>query len=321
MMRCMCCGKILPEENRNGWHSKCIQKFFHTDTLPEVEINEEMLQELVSVSINEGTIVTGVQKKLSMHLHSESKHARLTLSDVPAGYIIKPHTEQYPCICEAEHLVMSMAEKAGISTVPHALMKLDGGMAYITKRIDRSGTEKIAMEDFCQLDQRLTEDKYNSSYERCSKVISRYSSSEKMDQSELFMRLVFCFITGNSDMHLKNFSLMETECGSREYHISPAYDLVPVNLILPEDSEQTALTLNGKKRNLRKKDFMIFAAHCGISETAARKMITGVVKCLPVFERLCEESFLPDDMKKKMNTMMEEKCEILSKQSSSVKYE
>ncbi|MGM9941178.1 MAG: HipA domain-containing protein [Bulleidia sp.] len=311
----MCCGKTLPEGNQNGWHTKCIRSFFHTDVLPEVEMNNELLQELVAATVNQGTVVTGVQKKLSMHLHSETEHTRLTLSEVPAGYILKPHTEQYPYICEAEHLVMSMAEKAGISTVPHALMKLDDGMAYITKRIDRSGTEKTAMEDFCQLDQRLTEDKYNSSYERCSKVISRYSSSEKMDQSELFMRLVFCFITGNSDMHLKNFSLIETECGSREYRLSPAYDLVPVNLILPEDSEQTALTLNGKKRNLRKKDFMVFADHCGISKKAAEKMIAGVVKCLPSFRTLCEESFLPDEMKKRMNAMMEERCSILLNQS------
>ena len=113
---------------------------------------------------------------------------------------------------ESEHLVMLMAESSGLTVVPHALMELNGTYAYITKRIDRdlSGQTPgiFAMEDFCQLSLRMTADKYKGSYEQCAKVISQYSSSPGLDLSELYLRLVFCFLTGNSDMHLKNFSMI-----------------------------------------------------------------------------------------------------------------
>ena len=62
--------------------------------------------------------------------------------------------------------------------------------------------------------------------------------------------------------------------GSGEYILSPAYDLLPVNLIMPQDTEEFALPMNGKKTNLRNKDFLIFAESCGIPREAAQKMIT-----------------------------------------------
>lgn len=97
-----------------------------------------------------------------------------------------------------------------------------------------------------QLDLRLTQDKYRGSYERCAKIIDRYSSRKGLDMTELYLRLVFSFIVGNSDMHLKNFSLIEVEEGSGKYVLSPAYDLLPVNVIMPEDKEQFALAMNGR---------------------------------------------------------------------------
>ena len=125
------------------------------------------------------------------------------------------------------------------------------------------GREKRAMEDFCQLDEMLTQDKYKGSYERCAKLIKKYSSIPALDMAELFLRLVFSFAVGNSDMHLKNFSLIETAPESGVYVLSPAYDLLSVNLVMPEDKEQFALPMNGKKTNLRRKDFLIFADTAG----------------------------------------------------------
>ena len=98
-----------------------------------------------------------------------------------------------------------------------------------------------AMEDSCQIDLRLTEDKYKGFHERCAKVFTRHSSQPKLDMTELFMRLLFSFVIGNSDMHLKNFSLIETHEASGIYTISPAYDLLSVNVIMPEDTEEFAL--------------------------------------------------------------------------------
>lgn len=155
---------------------------------------------------------------------------------------------------EAEYLAIQMAKTAGIKTVPFALIKQGDKLAYITKRIDRPGTgsakkqgQMLAMEDFCQLDRRLTQDKYKGSYERCARAIERYSVRMGLDMTEFFLRIVFSYIVGNSDMHLKNFSLVETAENSQEYVLSQAYDMLPVNVILPEDQEQMALTLNGKR--------------------------------------------------------------------------
>ena len=315
-MKCLCCGKDIDKNGENGWHKSCIKRFFGVAGLPEIEIDDVTLKKLADETVNSGFTVPGVQKKLSLHLISEKKSPKLTLVNFPTGYILKPQVTQYENLPEAEHLVMSMADITGISTVPHALIGNNGTYAYITKRADRiMNTDRVAMlamEDFCQLDLRLTQDKYKGSYERCAKVIERYSSRVGFDMTELFMRLVFSFVTGNSDMHLKNFSLIETSENSGEYILSPAYDLLPVNVILPADIEQTALTLNGKKRNIRKKDFYAFAYKCGIPKISAEKMINKVVSLKEKYKSMCLDSLLADHMKESFSCLIDERCAILN---------
>ena len=252
MMNCLCCGKPLWEpEPVSQWHPNCIRRFFGTRTLPEIALTDEALTLLAEKTVEKGYTVPGVQKKLSLHLSTVST-PRMTLVDHPTGFILKPQVSEFRALPEAEHLVMAMASHAGLAVVPHALIRLDKDLAYLTRRVDRVAdrgcARMLAMEDFCQLDLRLSQDKYRGSYERCVKVIGRYSSRPGLDLSELFMRLVFCFLTGNSDMHLKNFSLIETDAGSGAYVLSPAYDLLPVHVIMPEDREEFALTMNGKRR-------------------------------------------------------------------------
>ena len=169
----------------------------------------------------------------------------------------------------------------------------------------------LAMEDFCQLDLRVTADKYKGSYERCAKVIGRYSSQIGLDMAELFMRLVFSFVVGNSDMHLKNFSLIETDESSNTFVLSPAYDLLPVNVIMPEDTEEFALALNGKKTHIRKKDFFVFAEECGISKASAEKMIAKIVSMKPKYIDMCNGSLLPYHLKERFAELIEQRCRIL----------
>ncbi len=309
-MKCLCCGKILREgEIKTGWHRSCVVRFFGTKVLPQIEIDDSALKELADRTTNEGFTVTGVQKKLSLHLSKESTQPRLTLVDYPMGYIMKPAVEEYKDLPESEHLVMSLAEVVGIKTVPHALLQDPSGYAYITKRVDRilqqENTQKLAMEDFCQLDLRLTEDKYRGSYERCAKIVRKYSSQSGLDMTELFMRLVFCFLVGNSDMHLKNFSLIEAAPHSQKYVLSPAYDLLPVNLILPADKDQMALTLNGKNRNLHRNDFLKFADSCGINRISAQKMIKQVISKMDKLQKLVDDSLVSESMKEELKELME----------------
>ena len=313
-MNCLCCGKILKTGDDTGWHKSCIRRFFSTTTIPEIEIEEKILEQLATESIQKGYTVPGVQKKLSLHLFSGEKKPRLTLVNYPTGYILKPQVEQFEALPEAEQLVMTMADMVGISTVPHALLKGKEAYAYITKRVDRQfdgdNVKMLAMEDFCQLDLRLTQDKYKGSYERCAKIIQRYSSRKGLDMTELYLRLLFSFVVGNSDMHLKNFSLIETEAGSGQYVLSPAYDLLPVNVIMPEDKEQFALPMNGKKMNLRRKDFLIFADECEISRVSAEKMMKMIVKKRNSFIDMCKTSLLPLHLQERMCTLMEERIRV-----------
>lgn len=314
-MNCLCCGKPLRTPNDTGWHKSCIKRFFGTTKLPEIKIDDKTLNLLAAQTINKGFTIPGVQKKLSLHLVSDGNNPRLTLVNFPTGYILKPQVAEFEALPESEQLIMSMADTAGISTVPHALIKGSAGLAYITKRVDRNlagnKIEMLAMEDFCQLDLRLTEDKYRGSYERCAKIIKQYSSRVGIDMAEFFLRLVFCFIVGNSDMHLKNFSLIETFEASGEYVLSPAYDLLPVNANMPADKEQFALAMNGKKTNIRKGDFLKFADTCGISRATAQKLIKSLVRLTPNWLTMCEYSLLPDELKLRLKKIITERSKIL----------
>ena len=313
-MNCLCCGKPLKTDDGTRWHKACIRRFFGTTTLPEIKIDDDTLTALALENTGKGVTVPGVQKKLSLHLLSDTASQRLTLVDYPTGYILKPQVADFEALPQAEHLVMSMADATGIATVPHALICQNGEIAYLTQRVDRrfgkNSVELLAMEDFCQLDRRLTEDKYRGSYERCAKVIRQYSSRKQLDLSELFLRLVFSYVVGNSDMHLKNFSLIEPEVGSGRYVLSAAYDLLPVNVVMPEDTEEFALAMNGKKQNLCKKDFLVFADACGIQKNAAEKMIAKVLSMKERYLLLCEESLLPDRLKQRFAALMEKRCSI-----------
>lgn len=349
---CLCCGKPLADtKSQAGWHDRCIKKFFGTSSMPYIDISEEVLDRLAQDSTDRGLTVPGVQKKLSLHL-TEGKEPRLTLVNYPTGYILKPQTEEYPALPEMEYLVMRMAQATKISTVPFALVKsAQNTFAYITKRIDRVRTKNnegrrmnasvhsapdvcfhrqrvgdfaaqkqqtnavsmLAMEDFCQLDGRLTEDKYRGSYERCGKLVTGYSAASGADLAELFLRVVFSFAVGNSDMHLKNFSLIEGKESSGEFTLSAAYDMLSANVVLPSDKEQLALTLNGKKQNIRRKDFLIFAETIGLPTVSAERLIQRVVAMREEYLSMCENSYLPEDMKQKLMQLIGERMAVLEK--------
>lgn len=318
MKRCLCCGKPFNtltaklEQEIYSWHFSCMQNFFGTTRFPDIDVSKEFLNQIALDSTNKGFTVPGIQKKLSLHLSKEDS-PRLTLVSYPTGYILKPQTDEYNSLPEMEYLIMQMAEITGIKTVPYALLRLpsqNNAFAYITKRIDRENGQILAMEDFCQLDGRLTEDKYRGSYERCGKIILKHSSTKGFDLTELFLRVVFSFAVGNSDMHLKNFSLIETSEGNTTYILSAAYDILSTNVVIPSDKEQLALTINGKKQNIHKKDFFIFAETIGIPKKSAQKMIDKIVKLRDKYIDMCKESYLPDDMKEELERLIEQRIDV-----------
>ncbi|MFA5342143.1 MAG: HipA domain-containing protein [Clostridia bacterium] len=321
-MNCLCCGKPLPSDSLYdtalSWHNACVRKFFFTNKPPIIDITDKELEQYAKENIDKGITIPGIQKKLSLHLIRYG-NPRLTLLNYPSGYILKPQVKEYQSLPEAEYLAMLMAVKSGIIAVPFALIRMhDSSLAYITRRIDRILSNKIkveprmlAMEDFCQLSERLTQDKYRGSYEQCAKVVSRYSTNTGLDLSELFIRIVFSFVIGNSDMHLKNLSLIETAPNSQKYVLSPVYDILPVNLILPEDKDQFALTLNGKKRNICRKDFLVFAEKADIPYKSAEKIINSIISLKELYLSMCHDSYLPDYMKSEFEKLITDRISVL----------
>ena len=271
---CLCCGKEIEEEGL--WHHRCIKNFFGSDELPEIQLNVEELEKLAIEQIDSHKGVAGVQEKLSLHLElAAQKRPRLTIVGFPSGYILKPQSSTYKRLPEFEQTAMLLADACQIPVVPHGLIPVNGDeLAYITKRIDRVGTNKVHMEDFCQASGNVTADKYRSSYEECAQLIDRYSSRALLDKTRFFQCLYFNFLIGNSDCHLKNFSFLMD--GKGNLSLSPFYDILPTKIILPSDHEDLGLLLDGRKTNLRGGSFTAFANSIGIPELAQKKIMASI---------------------------------------------
>lgn len=257
----------------------------------------EQIDTLASQIIKEQTSLTGVQPKLSLHLKEHEGSQRLTIVGLWGGYICKPQTDIYPQLPEVEDLTMHLAEISKIDVVPHTLMRMaDGSLCYITRRIDRTTKgEKIPMEDFCQLTERQTEYKYKSSYEAIGKAILRFSSVPKMDLANFMEVLLFSWIVGNNDMHLKNFSLYE-QCEGKP-RLTPAYDMLNAVIVNSHDKEELALTLNGKKSNLRADDFIKAAETLCLPKNVIQNLFTKFKTLENRFVEYIRESFLTEELK------------------------
>lgn len=294
-------------------HPACSKKFFGTPTIPILDYSTEHLEELAKQVIQDQTSLTGVQPKLSLHLNKHEGSTRLTIVGLWGAYICKPQTTIYELMPEVEDLTMHLAELARIEVVPHTLMRMgDDTLCYLTRRIDRTPDgEKLAMEDMCQLTERQTEDKYKSSYERIGKTVLQYSSLPKMDATNFLEVILFSWLTGNNDMHLKNFSLYETI--NETIRLTPAYDLLNVVIINPKDDEELALTLNGRKKKIKEDDFLRCANSLGIEPIIVDRLITKYVNLLPKFEKMIQDSFLSEELKGKY-------CDLLSERVGRLDY-
>lgn len=286
------------------FHTGCARKFFGTATAPLLEYRREELDALAAQVIQSQTSLTGVQPKLSLNLHKHKGCNRLTIVGLWGDFIFKPQAEAYPQLPENEDLTMHMAEAARIKVVPHSLVHLaDGSLGYITRRIDRTTKgEKIDMEDMCQLTLHPTEYKYKSSCEQIGKTIAAYSSTPKLDLINFMQILLFSFVTGNNDMHLKNFSLYRPK---KAYQLTPAYDLLNVAIANPKDKEEMALSINGKKSRLKLQDFIKASDTLGIGQRVTMQLIENMQKALPVWKDLIRNSFLSEDMKKSYLELVE----------------
>lgn len=310
--KCLYCYKPLGRAEKE-FHPACSKKFFDQTVPPVLNYSEEELGLLAKEVIKTHTAVTGVQPKISLHLTKVIEgqfFKKFTIVGLWGGFILKPPTINYPHLPEVEDLTMHLARIAKIKVVPHSLIPLaSGNLAYITKRIDRVRNGKLHMEDMCQLTKRLTEDKYRGSYEQIAKAILKFSSTPGLDLVNFFELLVFSFLTGNADMHLKNFSLIQQS--GLGMVLSPAYDLVATALVNPADDEEMALTLNGKKEKIKKSDFISIFNTVNLDpkqqNNIFEKMESNKVKWLGMIEN----SFLNDQFKALYKKLLEDRFKRL----------
>ncbi len=303
MCKCLFCYKEL-NEGEKDFHARCARKFFGVTTAPIMEYTQSDMDRLAEQIIRSQTTLTGVQPKLSLNLQKHEGSQRLTIVGLWGAYIFKPQTSRFAELPENEDLTMHLAEIAGLKTAQHSLIRLaDDSLGYLTRRMDRDTKGyKLPMEDFCQLTERQTEYKYRSSYEQVAKAIEHYSTIPQLDVINYYEEVIFCWLTGNNDMHLKNFSLLSPDEG--RYELSPAYDLLNVAIINPADTEELALTLNGKKKRIARKDFVEAANKAGISEKIIDGLLAHFEQCWPAWEAKIDESFLSDEMKEQYKLLI-----------------
>lgn len=305
--KCLYCYKPL-EGQEKDFHSRCASEFFGIQKSPLIPYSIDDMTVLAKQVIDRSISVPGVQPKLSMSLIKEVQEhndQRLTVVGALGGnYIFKPPTNSFPELPANEHLTMRMAEDFGISVVPSSLIRLQSGeLSYITKRIDRTeDLQKIHMLDMFQIIEAF--DKYKSSMEKVGKAVGEHVSNTVLDKLILFEITVFSFLTGNNDMHLKNFSLIETSSG---WKLAPAYDLLNVSIANPEDKEELALSMGGKKSKLKKIDFVSYGQNLGLTD----KQIDGVFKRFLKFKKKGMQwilnSFLSKEMQEAYLELMEER--------------
>lgn len=306
MNKCLYCYQLL-EKSQIDYHPACAKKLFGTSALPALDFDLQQLEELARQNIILSKTVTGVQPKLSINVEKHrNEPSRLTIVGLHGDFILKPPTSQFRELPANEDITMHLAQLVKIKTASHGLIRLKSGeLAYITKRFDRNKGAKIAVEDFCQLSENLTEHKYRGSLEKIGKLTYAFTKNQGFEAQRLFELVLFCYLTGNADMHLKNFSLIENPLG--EYELSPAYDLLNTAIVMPEDTEETALTINGKKSKLNRNDFQVLATSLKISNKSTNAIYTRFETVFPIWISRISQSFLSEEFKKDYISLIQQR--------------
>lgn len=270
--------------------------------------------------------ISGVQEKYSLL----QKRNDLSLTDIKGTHILKPiPTDRLELVSDLpanEHVSMQIARQIfGIKTAACGMIFFDeGSPAYITRRFDYmpDGT-KYQVEDFATLLGKTPEIegndfKYNSSYLDIAILIKKHVASAPVALLEFYRLVLFNYLIGNGDAHLKNFSLIETSQG--DFVLTPAYDLVCTNLHIDDsvmalhnglyegDHEEKAYLNFGL---YTRQSFLVFAEKAEIRKDLADKitseMMHGVLKAMQLVKR----SFLSTEAKKKYFNILGERHRAL----------
>lgn len=296
------------------YHRQCSLEIFNTEIPPVLDFDNESIKELGLQTINQKLAVPGVQKKISLSLSEEAeakghKAYRMTAANLWARYILKPKSRP-PHLPENEHLNLLMARSAGIKTANSGLLPLSNGeLALISERFDRpKDGGKWHMEDFCQILEKRPEQKYIGSIEQVGKNLRAITHANAPEDNilRLFELVVFCFLSGNGDLHLKNISVLWAPHPT----LSPAYDLLSTDIWIKDDGE-TAVSVAGRKNELRREDFETLYKYLGIKPKVAMNVYRHMGKQIQPWESLIDQSFLESDLKKKFKELINQRANRL----------
>ncbi|MBU1044413.1 MAG: HipA domain-containing protein [Candidatus Omnitrophica bacterium] len=269
-------------------NAKFIKAMFNTNKLPIIEFGSQDISQKAQMVTGKLSI-SGVQPKLSVKLDKKKN----SLISVAAGgeYILKPQSIAFANIPENEQCCMDIAEQCGIDVPLHCLLLLtDRQFAYVVKRFDRDKGRKIHQEEFAQILDH--EDKYKGSVEQIGRRLGEISSAPGYDTQLFFERVVFNFIIGNGDAHLKNYSIAHRDKDT--IRLTPAYDIVCSKLVIPTE-EDSALTINGKKNKLKRDDFDILAEYLNIPIKVRYDKFN---KKFPIMESIIQSSQIKQEQQK-----------------------
>jgi serine/threonine-protein kinase HipA len=296
--RCLFCYKPL-KHGEYDTHPRCSIKMFGTHETPILPYDESQPEKLVEGMIRRQISVSGAEPILSLQLVQEgrgSSRQRFFTDGLRGEYLLKPPAGSSPLLPVLEDLTMHMAESVRIETVPHCLVRLQSGsLACLTRRIDRTESGKVHMEDMCQITERLAADKYDGSYEQIAKAIRRHSVNPGLDVINFFEMVLFSFLSGNAHMHLKNVSLVDLP-GKGGISLAPACNMVSTALLNPEEKEELALTINRKKKKITQDDFHRAFDVLSVNEKVRERMFRKFRDAVPVWERMISGSFLDEAM-------------------------
>lgn len=250
--------------------------------------------------------IQGVQPKLSAIISVVNQQFEIV--DQFGNYIIKPQNDIFPELPENEDVTMKMAKVYGLEVPFHGLVySKDGSLSYFIKRFDRySKGKKYATEDFAQLSGNSRDTKYDYTMEKLVKVIDDYCTFPAIAKADFFKRILFCFITGNEDMHLKNFSVI-TKAGKTT--LAPVYDFLNSSISIKNPQEELALSLKGKKSNFRATEIIDYYAkeRLELSDKTIDVILSDMNKSISKWTELVEISFLSDVMKEKYLNLLEDR--------------
>lgn len=317
--KCLYCYKPL-SEHEHGYHAKCAKALFGSAKVPVLPYTRDNIEALALQILAQNTSVTGVQPKLSLDINRGGKNEpdKLTIVGLWGNYILKPQSVKYDSMPELEDVTMKLATAAGIATAVHGLVEMqDGELAYITRRMDRAtdGT-KISMLDMCQLTNRLTEHKYRGAYIQLATTIKRYSATPMLDVQRFWEIVIFSWLTGNSDMHCKNFSLIDRV--GVGYQLSPAYDLLAVQLTGINDKDELAMPLlgygvegNQPIAGFTRASFVDAMVESGVSERVSNKIIDKLLAAGEKWDTIIDTSFLRSELKTAYKTLLRNRMELM----------